>query len=307
MKRKKKSSGKITNEKIYHALGRKYPRLLLAVANEVHGTSYTGEEKVLFGNDEHYQQEPNGGVKKRVTDTHLVVNVQGELRQERLHFECQSQNDKCMPSRMAEYDVLIALENRLTERNICSIKLPRSTVVYLGGTRKTPKELIVQIAVSGGQLQYKIPTLKAFHYSMKELIERRLFLLIPFHIMVYKNWIVSYNEDEGALRGLQKIYEDMVESLGQLCSENKLTEEETTDILRVSAEMVDKVAGSCEKVRKAIGDILRGQPYELPTDRLIRQGAWDMCVSLLKDGVISLAEAAKRLSMSEEELKSRMS
>ena len=36
--------------------------------------------------------------------------------------------------------------------------------------------------------------------------------------------------------------------------------------------MVDKVAGKCEKVRKVLGDILRGQAYELPTDRLIMQG-----------------------------------
>ena len=65
--------------------------MLLAVANEAHGSSYTGEEKVVFGSDEHYQQEQKGGVKKRVTDTHLVV--------------------------------------------------------YLTGTRKTPKELIVHIAL----------------------------------------------------------------------------------------------------------------------------------------------------------------
>ena len=76
MSKRKKASRKITNDDVYHALGRKYPRLLLAVANEAHGTSYTGEEKVAFGNDEHYQQERNGGVKKRVSDTHLVVNVQ---------------------------------------------------------------------------------------------------------------------------------------------------------------------------------------------------------------------------------------
>ena len=48
------------------------------------------------------------------------------------------------------------------------------------------KELIVHIAAPGGQLRYKIPTLKAFHYTMKELLEQKLFLLIPFHILVYK-------------------------------------------------------------------------------------------------------------------------
>ena len=177
------------------------------------------------------------------------------------------------------------------------------------------KELIVHIAAPGGQLRYKIPTLKAFHYTMKELLERKLFLLIPFHILVYKNRMIGYNESEEALGELQKIYEDMVESLERLRLATKLTEDEVTDILRVSAEIVDKVAGKCDKVRKVLGDILRGQAYELPTDRLIRQGrlegrlegALDMCIGLLKDGVISLAEAAKRLSMTEEELKSKMS
>ncbi len=37
------------------------------------------------------------------------------------------------------------------------------------------------------------------------------------------------------------------------------------------------------------------------------EGALEMCIGLLKDGVISLAEAAKRLSMTEGELKSKMS
>ena len=115
---------------------------------------------MVFGSDEHYHQEQKGGVKKRVTDTHLVVDVQEESRQERLHFECQSQNDKRMPSRMAEYGVLIALENHLLEGDMCNMELPRSTVLYLTGTRKTPKELIVHIMKPGEQLRYKIPTLR---------------------------------------------------------------------------------------------------------------------------------------------------
>ena len=37
------------------------------------------------------------------------------------------------------------------------------------------------------------------------------------------------------------------------------------------------------------------------------EGALDAYVSLVKDGVLSLAEAAKRLDMTEEELQARMS
>ena len=37
------------------------------------------------------------------------------------------------------------------------------------------------------------------------------------------------------------------------------------------------------------------------------EGRLDMCIGLLKDGVISMAEATKRLSMTEEELTAKMS
>jgi len=141
----------------------------------------------------------------------------------------------------------------------------------------------------------------------QELLDHKLFLLIPFHILVYKNQFVGYNKNEKDLEHLQQIYQNMVKTLGRLCSANKLTEEEVTDILRVSAEMVDKVAANCEKVRKAIGDILRGQAYELPTDRLIRQGALDTCIQLVKKGILTLAQAATQLGMSEEELAAKMS
>ena len=37
------------------------------------------------------------------------------------------------------------------------------------------------------------------------------------------------------------------------------------------------------------------------------EGALELCIGLVKDGVLSLAEAAKRLGMTEEELMSKMS
>ena len=103
-------------------------------------------------------------------------------------------------------------------------------------TRLQDKEYIVN------RIFYKAPLSRIFDtYTIFEL------LLIPFHILVYKNHMISYNESEEALGELQKIYEDMVESLEQLRLANKLTADEVTDILRVSAEMVDKVAGKCDK------------------------------------------------------------
>ena len=314
MKRKTKSSKKITNDKIYHALGRKYPRLLLALANEIHGTSYTGEEKLVFGSDEHYQKEQKGGVKKRVSDTQLVVEAEDGTWQERLHFECQSKNDKRMSVRMAEYEIMIALENHLLEGNMCNLNLPRAAVVYLTGTLDTPEVLLIHIVSQNGDLQYKIPTLKAFNYTMKQLLERELFLLILFHVLVYKNRMASYNKNEEELEKLQKIYIDMVRYLEGVCRMDKLTQEEVTDILSVSAEIVDIVAEKYEKVRKVLGDILRGQVYELPTDRLIRQGrqegrmegALDMCIQLVKKGIVTLAQAAAQLGMTEEEFSAKM-
>ena len=150
---------------------------------------------------------------------------------------------------------------------------------------------------------------------MKKLLERKLFLLIPFHIVVYKNRIASYNKNEEELKELQKIYQDMVKHLDLLMQDNQLSQDEVRDILIVSEEMINKVAKKHKKVRKALGDILRGPVYELPTDRLIRQGRQeglvqgriDMCVQLVKKGVVTLQQAATQLGLTEEEFESKMS
>ncbi|MBR2037865.1 MAG: hypothetical protein IKA09_09100 [Lachnospiraceae bacterium] len=81
------------------------------------------------------------------------------------------------------------------------------------------------------------------------------------------------------------------------------------------ASMILKVAEHClekyEVIKKGIQEIMGGVLLDYPAKTILNtgraEGRLDMCIGLLKDGVISMAEAAKRLSITEEELKSKMS
>ena len=83
------------------------------------------------------------------------------------------------------------------------------------------------------------------------------------------------------------------------------------------ASMVLKVVEHClekyEVIKKGIQEIMGGVLLDYPAKRILNEGRkaglaegrFDMCIGLLKDGVISLAAA--QLEMTEEELKSKMS
>ena len=49
------------------------PQLLLPILNEIFGKNYTGSEKIVFNQNEHFINQQDGGEEKRITDRKSVV------------------------------------------------------------------------------------------------------------------------------------------------------------------------------------------------------------------------------------------
>ena len=89
------------------------------------------------------------------------------------------------------------------------------------------------------------------------------------------------------------------------------------------ASMVLKVAEHClekyDVIKKGIEEVMGGVLLDYPAKRILNEGrkaglaegrlegALDTCVQLVKKGMLTLAQAAAQLEMTEEELKSKMS
>ena len=180
---------------VFRTIAQKMPQLLIPLINEVFHTSYSEEEHFEQLRNEHY--EKYGTV---ITDS--IIRIGGHI----YHLECQSSKDRTMVIRMFEYDISIALEHAsLGEHAIWEIAFPQSCVLYIRNHRSLPDyhEAIVTFA-DGQKVRYRVPVLQAKRYTVDRIFEKRLLILLPYHILRYEHFL-KHNGTNAIRKGLGEI------------------------------------------------------------------------------------------------------
>ena len=192
-------------------------------------------------------------------------------------------------------------------------------MVYLRHNARTPDALTVEINTPGGSISYRVPVMKTQTYTIKDIFDRNLLFLIPFYIFSHESRFKEYETDEEKLQQLCAEYESILKRLTDLCEAGEISEYVKCTLVDMSKKVIENIAMKYANVKKGVTSIMGGKilEYEAKTilqDR-IRKGELDgirkgkiegrlqSLVELVKDGLLSVSEAAKRLSMSEEELK----
>ena len=289
-----------TYDDVHHTMVNDQPKLLLPVINEAHGEHYTGEEKIVQGH----------------------------------HIESQSTPDSSMTKRMFEYDVQSALEEGKVSEMGLEVKMPKSAVIYLRSKKNTPDFLRTTIRTENESITYKIPILKVQNYGIEEIFEKKLFFFIPFHIFVYENKFKEYNDTIERVERLKENYAYICRRLQELVAIGEIDEYTRCCLVEMTMNVVNALAAEYENIRKGIGEVMGGKVLDYAAKDIWNEGrsegwnagrsegwnagrseGWnagrsegkmETYISLIKDSIVSLAEAAKRLGMSEEELRKRM-
>lgn len=97
------------------------------------------------------------------------------------HFECEIQNDGSMVLRMLEYDLHLSLSYFQTGKEEIMLSFPYSAVLYLQDNKNTPQHLNCKIHFQdGSSYDYHVPVLKVQSYSLEDIRQKHLNILIPF-------------------------------------------------------------------------------------------------------------------------------
>lgn len=162
------------------------PKLLISLVNEVFHTNYAENTKVTRLPEE-YQK----------VVSKLVADSCNRIEKQIYHFECQSTNDGNMILRMVEYDFMIALVDSLSRKDKKKIRFPRSCIIYLRATKNTLSEELMEIEMADGQtFTYRVPIIKLKEYSIDEIFEKNLLILLPYYIINYEKDISEIAEDK---------------------------------------------------------------------------------------------------------------
>ena len=236
------------------------------------------------------------------------------IRGKRYHTECQSSTDGTITVRIFEYDAQIAAGNARMEEGNTAFNFPYSALLYLRCPANTPEAVQVSFIVPNGYVSYGIPVVKVPEYTAREILEKELYFLIPFHIFAYEKKLENMNDDPERLEDLLRIYRKFAETLQQKVKEKRLTEYERQVIRDMTVKVADSLAAKWPNVRKGVGDIMGGAILELEVDKILDRGKEEgrsegiilTLAALVRDGLLDPAEGAKRANMTQEEFERRV-
>ena len=197
----------------------------------------------------------------------VVADSCNKLGEHIYHFECQSTKDGTIMIRMMEYDFMIALANSKWHRNKKRLKLPRSCIIYLRTQDTSMKEDTLEIELQDGNVvRYKVPILMVRNYSIEEIFEKRLLILLPYYIIKYEKELSAIAGNEARLQALEQEYRYIIYRLEQM------TKEDNTalfkDMMQMIRRVMDYILRKNEDVEERMADTMGGKVMWLPSDEL---------------------------------------
>ena len=248
---------------VFRTIAQKMPYLLIPLINEVFQTNYPEDIHFQQLRNEHYEK-----LGKIITDSIL------QIEDHTYHLECQSSLDGRMVIRMFEYDFSIALELAQKNNETFEIEFPQSCVLYIRNHRKRSlpdyHEAIVKFA-DGQQIVYRVPILRAQNYTVDSIFEKRLLILLPYHILRYESFLKNSGSNTKKLEQLLTDYQKISSALEQCTNDKKSTL--YIDMITLIEEIADHIIPKDnEKIRERLGDIMGGKILQLESERLLEKG-----------------------------------
>ena len=280
-------------------------KLIIPVINEIFDETYTGKEEICFFPNEHFLDQQDKADKERITDTNFTVF--GKIPK-KYHVECESSlPDGKITIRLFEYDAQIALdEGKVTEETL-TVTFPNTAVLYLRTYQKTPDKMKYIIITPGGTVQYNIPIMKVQTYSLDDIFEKSLLMLIPFYIFSHEKSFLEYNSNEQKLAELKAEYQKILERLDGLEQQKIIGAFDKRTIIELSGDVIKEIAQKYENVRKGVGDLMSGALIETEARKILKKGMneanKETALKLLKRGKQTIEEIAEDTGLSISEIK----
>lgn len=275
-------------------------KLVIPLINEIFGEAYTGEEEIQFFPNEHFLDRQGEEDRERITDTNF--SIKGKYIK-KYHIECESSlPDRKMTIRLFEYDAQIALdEGEVTEETL-TVMFPNTAVLYFRTYEKTPDKMKYVIVTPGGMVQYDIPIMKIQKYSLDDIFEKKLLLLIPFYIFLHENSFPEYNNCEEKLAEVKAEYRNILERLDELEQQGMIGAFDKRTIIDLSGDVINEIARKYVNVQKGLGDMMRGALIETSARTILNQGISEAnkktALKLLKRGKYTVEEIAEDTGLS---------
>ena len=179
-----------------------------------------------------------------------------------------------------------------------TVTFPNTAVLYLRIYKKTPDKMKYVIVTPGGMVQYDVPIMKVQEYSLDDIFEKGLLILIPFYLFSHEKSFPEYNSNEQKLAELKAEYQEILERLDELEQQGVIGAFDKRTIIELSGDVIKEIAQKYENVQKGVGDIMGGALIETSARRLKNEANKETAIRMIKRGKMTIEEIAEDTGLS---------
>ena len=283
-------------------------QLVIPVINEIFHENYNGTERVEFSPNEHFLDQQDTADVKRITDTNFKIFGKTIKK---YHLECESSYpDGKLTIRLFEYDAQIALDEGEITKEILTVTFPNTAVLYLRVRKKTPDKMQYVIVTPGGTVKYDVPVMKVQKYSLDDIFDKNLLMLLPFYIFSHESRFSEYNNNGKKLAKLEAEYKNILERLNALEKQSIIGAFDKRTIIELSRDVIEEIAQKYKNVQKGVGDIMGGALIETEARKLRDEGIQEGRREGRQEGMVyayyemnmNTNEIAKKVQLTEAEV-----
>ena len=268
------------------------PKLLIPLVNEVFHTAYPENMKVTRLPEE-YQK----------VVSKVVADSCNKIIEQIYHFECQSTSDGNMILRMVEYDFMIALTESRNQLDKRKIKFPRACIIYLRATKNTLTEEQIEIEMADGQIiTYRVPTIRLRDYSIDEIFEKNLLILLPYYIINYEKELSKVAEEK---ERKENLLSEFIAIISRLEKATKEDEGLFLDIVKMMQRVMRYLLREEPEMKERMGDVMGGKVLSLPSDKLRKERSIGISQGISQT-ISALIETCKEFNATKEDTVARI-
>ncbi|MDD3218251.1 MAG: hypothetical protein PHC41_10375 [Lachnospiraceae bacterium] len=215
-----------------------------AVANFINGgfgTDYPLDSQITYNWTENYDDELN----RTIADGIMTIN--GEVS---YHVEAQIGEDEEMQFRVFDYGYRHAL-NRRNGSDV--LYFPEPLVIYLYKHGKIPDEQTIVLDFgTQGQFLYKVKNFKLLSYTLEELNEKKMLILLPFMILKFRDELskAKYRTKDNLMALKNFILDDILGIVDENVNLGNLTLADAGRIRNLLAELYRYLYADYEECQK---------------------------------------------------------
>jgi hypothetical protein len=209
-------------DKIFHIYDKTFKKVLTlsskAVINMINGlfdTNYPADSTITYN----WTEFEDDRLRKILADTIITINGHYSY-----HIEAQIEKDDDIVFRVFEYGFAHANRSHTYTNGTYVLKFPTPVIIYLDHSGKVPSEYDLLLDFGDqGSFCYHSPVVDFQSISMEELNDRKLVILIPFHLLKLRRLMKQERSEENKQALLHLINDDIIGSINKNLKAGNIT------------------------------------------------------------------------------------